>query len=250
MGIGERIRRRRVELGFTRNELAEKVHVTPSAVANYENNISIPKLELLISLMNTLEVDANYLYADYISNPTVKKVFRFEMNEEEQEALEKYRGLTENGKRLVRIVINEEYERVKSQRWVALQCYFPGVRKTNAGFLLQEYAKRVQVKGQHVPKGTNYYFQIQIDKYEPVFRKYDIIAISEEEASHNEIGMFCFKGICYIRTLYRKDGVCRLRALNVMEPDIEVEKEEELRCLGKVLGKIYGECKILDLDKE
>ena len=28
MGIGERIRRRRVELGFTRNELAEKVHVT------------------------------------------------------------------------------------------------------------------------------------------------------------------------------------------------------------------------------
>ena len=47
MGIGERIRRRRVELGFTRNELAEKVHVTPSAVANYENNISIPKLELL-----------------------------------------------------------------------------------------------------------------------------------------------------------------------------------------------------------
>ena len=43
------------------------------------------------------------------------------MNEEEQQALEKYRGLTENGKRLVRIVINEEYERVKSQEY-GLRC--------------------------------------------------------------------------------------------------------------------------------
>lgn len=43
MGIGERVRKRRVELGLTRNELAEKLHVTPSAVANYENNISVPK---------------------------------------------------------------------------------------------------------------------------------------------------------------------------------------------------------------
>lgn len=250
MGIGERIRRRRVELGVTRSELAEKVHITPSAVANYENNISIPKPELLISLMKTLEVDANYLYADYISASAPERVFSFELNKEEQDALEKYRGLTENGKRLVRIVINEEYERVKSRKWVDLQCYFPGVRKTNAGFLMQEYAKKIQVKEQNVPKGTHYCFQIQIDKYEPVFRKHDIIAISEKEASHNEIGMFCFKGVCYIRTLYRKDGVCRLRALNVMEPDIEVEKEEELRCLGKVLGKVYGECKILDLEKE
>ena len=34
MGIGERVRKRRVELGLTRNELVEKLHVTPSAVAN------------------------------------------------------------------------------------------------------------------------------------------------------------------------------------------------------------------------
>lgn len=61
MGIGERVRKRRVELGLTRNELAEKLHVTPSAVANYENNISVPKPELLISLMKNLGTDANYL---------------------------------------------------------------------------------------------------------------------------------------------------------------------------------------------
>lgn len=250
MGIGERVRKRRVELGLTRNELAEKLHVTPSAVANYENNISIPKPELLILLIESLKIDANYLYADYISDNLIEKNGHWNMSKEEQESIEKYRELTENGKRLVRIVINEEYERMMSQRWVMLECYFPGIRKRNAGFVLQEYARRIRVREQNIPEGTDYCFQIQIDKYEPVFRKKDILAVSASEAVHNEIGIFSFRDVCYIRTLYRKDGVCRLRALNVMEPDILVEKEEELQCLGKILGKIYGECEILDLDKE
>lgn len=35
-----------------------------------------------------------------------------------------------------------------------------------------------------------------------------------------------------------------------MEPDIVVEKEEELCCLGKILGKAYGEYEILHPEKE
>ena len=68
MGIGDKLRSRRLELGLTRNQLAHKVCVTPSAIANYENDISTPKTEILISLINTLGVDANYLYLDYLTN--------------------------------------------------------------------------------------------------------------------------------------------------------------------------------------
>ena len=42
MDIGNKLRFRRTELNITRNELAKKVHVTPSAIANYENGISYP----------------------------------------------------------------------------------------------------------------------------------------------------------------------------------------------------------------
>lgn len=93
MGIGERVRKRRVELGLTRNELAEKLHVTPSAVANYENNISVPKPELLISLMKNLGTDANYLYADYISDDLIEKNYKKNMSEEEQASVRKYGNL-------------------------------------------------------------------------------------------------------------------------------------------------------------
>lgn len=67
MGLGKRLQQRRIELNMTRSQLAHKLHVTPSAIANYENGISSPKPDILISLFGALEVDANYLFQDYIS---------------------------------------------------------------------------------------------------------------------------------------------------------------------------------------
>ena len=37
MKIGNQIRHRRTELNLSRGELANKIQVTPSAIANYEN---------------------------------------------------------------------------------------------------------------------------------------------------------------------------------------------------------------------
>ena len=58
MSLGDRLRQRRQEMGFTRPQLAAKICVTPSAIANYENGISTPKPDILISLINVVEVDA------------------------------------------------------------------------------------------------------------------------------------------------------------------------------------------------
>ena len=51
MSLGDRLRQRRQEMGLTRPQLAAKICVTPSAIANYENGISTPKPDILISLM-------------------------------------------------------------------------------------------------------------------------------------------------------------------------------------------------------
>lgn len=250
MGIGERIRRRRLELGFTRNELAERVRVTPSAIANYENDISNPKPDILIALFHTLEVDANYLYGDYLSDSVIRKIYGVPLTKEEEEAVKKYRHLTEDGKRLVRVVIDEEYERAMAQKWITLQCYLPGVRKLNMGFILQEYVRKIRIRETNIPEGTDFCFQIKIDRYEPVFRKDDVVAVCKEEVGHNDMGLFCLNGICYIRTLCIEENICRLRALNVMDEDIIVEKQDNLHCMGRIIGKVYGEFEIFESDKE
>ena len=64
MSIGTRIKQAREKKGLTRNELAKIVDVTPSAISNYENEISSPKEPILYKLMEALECDANYLFQD------------------------------------------------------------------------------------------------------------------------------------------------------------------------------------------
>lgn len=46
MKIGNQIRHRRTELNLSRGELANKIQVTPSAIANYENGISLSLIHI------------------------------------------------------------------------------------------------------------------------------------------------------------------------------------------------------------
>ena len=45
MGFGEQLRRRRKELGYSREDLAQKLGITGSAVGNYETGVSVPRGE-------------------------------------------------------------------------------------------------------------------------------------------------------------------------------------------------------------
>lgn len=240
MSIGDQLRSRRMELKLSRNQLAEKIQVTPSAIANYENGISYPKPAILLSLMLALKVDANYLFQDYLDDQMISRPCGDHLTSDEKNALMKYRHLTEHGKYLVRMVIDDEYARIQKNQCTTLPCYQSGMRKLHSGFIMSENPRNIQVPAEYLPLGTDFCFQIQIDGYEPIFQKYDVIALSYCPAEHNEMGIFYLNGICYIRTLFRNQDICRLCSLNVIDPVIEVSQKDDFHCVGKILGKVYG----------
>ena len=55
-------------------------------------------------LMNALEVDANYLYRDYLSSRTIQRLYRNVLRPEEKESILKYRELSESRKMEVLLV--------------------------------------------------------------------------------------------------------------------------------------------------
>ena len=142
MSLGDKLRQRRQEMGLTRPQLAAKICVTPSAIANYENGISTPKPDILISLINVLEVDANYMYSDYLGNSQIIKIYDHSLSSEEVDAIKKYRELSKEGKRLVRLIINEEYSRTTVGNQLTLPCYLPGLRKFS-------YTKQIRKRAHH-----------------------------------------------------------------------------------------------------
>ena len=92
------MRRRREELGLTRQQLADKLGVSVSAVGNYETGVSAPKEGVLLRLFDALDADPNYLY---------RGAFRHSLSfsDEERRMVEVYRSLPLTGRQTVHSVL-------------------------------------------------------------------------------------------------------------------------------------------------
>ena len=75
---------------MTQEELAKSVGVTKGAIGNYESEVSSPKEPILIKLMQVLQVDANYLYQDYMKTS--------ELSSDEKRLLTAYRAADSRAK--------------------------------------------------------------------------------------------------------------------------------------------------------
>ena len=133
---------------------------------------------------------------------------------------------------------------MNQSEYINLPFYRPGIRKAHSGFLFQDTNQTIRVRREHIPKDSDFCFRVLIDRYQPVFQKNDIMAVQRINASHNEIGLFWFNGIYYIRILSQEGSIRRLRSLNVIDPDIVVNEQDQLECIGKIHGKVYGNYEI------
>ena len=63
--IGQIIKHYREVFGFTQKQLAQKLGISPSAIANYELNYSYPRREILEKMAVVFNVSYNYLNTKY-----------------------------------------------------------------------------------------------------------------------------------------------------------------------------------------
>ena len=105
MGIGKRIKEARENLGLTQNELGELIGVTGSAITNYEKETSHPKETVMYKLIETLHVDANYLFQDVVN---IKKNTD-SISLSEIALIKKYRSLDEKAKDIIDTLLDKVY---------------------------------------------------------------------------------------------------------------------------------------------
>lgn len=106
MGIGKRIREARERIGLTQKELAHKIGVTSSAIANYENDTSHPKEPVLYSLIDALDIEPNFLFQDCV-NVSASNT----LTPEEYDLVLKFKKLDSYSKKVVLSIIELELER-------------------------------------------------------------------------------------------------------------------------------------------
>lgn len=64
--VGERIKKRREELGLTQERFAEKIGLTTGYISAVEQGKSFPRYEKLILIINGLETSADTIFYDVL----------------------------------------------------------------------------------------------------------------------------------------------------------------------------------------
>ena len=103
MSIGTRIKEQRLSLKLTQEELANQIGATKGAIANYENGVSSPKLDLMYKLFDALDCDANYLFQDEMND--LKDVA---LSASERIMIHNYRELDAHGREMVDFTLQKE----------------------------------------------------------------------------------------------------------------------------------------------
>lgn len=111
MAIGKRIKEARLKKSLTQEELAKIVGVTKGAIANYENNTSHPKEPVMYALIDALDVDANFLFQDFVKTTNTPIV----LSDSAQKLARDYDSLDAHGQHIVRLVADEELQRMEME---------------------------------------------------------------------------------------------------------------------------------------
>ena len=238
MSIGSRIKEARININLTQEELAYKIGVTKGAIANYENEVSVPKTDLLFKLFDALQCDANYLYQDEMK--ALKNEFVVTLSE--QKLIKKYRVLDSYGADLINTIVDKEYSRVMEQ---SLQLdevpapylytkteYLTGLSAGTGLFVFDDIPTQV-INVPEEYKDADFVIGVSGDSMQPTYSNGAKVAVKKCPCiDKGEIGVFMIDGSGYIKEL----GDGKLISHNKSFDDIELN--ENTVCIGRVLGVI------------
>ncbi len=232
MSLHAKIKERRIALKLNRAQLAKMIGVTPSAIANYENGVSAPKMELMPRLFQALKCDANYLFMD---NEDTLNTFA----PEERDLIDQFRTLDEFGKSVVIQSLEHEYQRCHSPIRVPMidLPFFQFAPSAGTGVYVPD---EVEMSYVSVPKtrqtnSADYVLQVNGKSMEPEYPDGSCVLVKKQEAVNiGEIGIFVIDGESYIKE-YRRNS---LHSLNPEFGEIYFDENQFIQCMGKVVGKL------------
>lgn len=236
MSLNSRIKERREALNMSRAELADIIGVTSSAIANYENGISSPKIELLYKLFEALKCDANYLYQD-----EMKEFTNETPSNDELIIIKKYRSLDSLDKKAIDVLLDTLSKRQSEQAAEFIQLESPMLlpyygRIVSAGtgqYVFDDIPpEMIEVESNHITMQADFAVGVNGDSMEPTYKDRDVLLIKKQPSVNiGEIGIFMIDGEAFVKEFAGEF----LKSHNDKYEDILVT--DQTICLGKVLGK-------------
>lgn len=236
--IKDKLRQLREQRGLSQAKIAEMLGVSPAAYSTYEMGTRDISSDKVVKLAKFYNVTTDYLYG-------VDDSSSLDIDVNELSIIKKYRTLDGYGKRMVDSALEIEYERctaTPAQEDQAAE-YKISIRHSTykvsagTGFELGEGDSwdKVEVPDTAETRKADFAITIKGRSMEPVYYDGDIVLVKEQAAVDvGEVGIFIINGSGYIK----RYGGDRLISVNAEYEDIFFADNDDIRCVGKVIGRV------------
>lgn len=233
MGL-EKINEYKKVNGLTNKKISEMTGISISSldkITSGENKN--PKLETIKLICSALGCSLN----DLVENSSAHTFFY----EQEKNIIQKYRNLDGHGKKMVNMVLTEEYARCTSEQEETEE--EPKIKikrsiyKVSAGhgFDLTDEDEWEEIEIPDTPEARKADFALIIkgNSMEPIYSDGETVLVKEQPAVDiGETGIYIINGSGFIK----KNGGDRLISINPYYDDILFSDGDMISCAGKVIG--------------
>ena len=235
--VGNIIRQQRQDKKISQQDLASYLGVGRTAIANWENGMARPDLDSIVPLCRALDISANTLFGIPDEN---------NLTETEQDHILLFRQLDAYQQRsvttLVQSIVENSYLAFRDH------CFRDYMRLDHvtdkvcagSGNPLENPRERdyLFVRRTENAEKADVVITVTGDSMEPTYSDGDDLLVEYTETLYpGEIGIFVVAGEGTVKE-YRQDGLHpHNAAYNVIHPN----EDDNMRCIGRVLGKVGSE---------
>lgn len=248
MAIGRRIKEARLKKSLTQEELAKIVGVTKGAIANYENNTSHPKENVMYALINALGVDANFLFQDFVETKKAPS-----LSDEAMKLADDYENrMDDRGRETVRAIADFEIARKKAQelreqaeaaeeiaprRMVEKLIYVNPAAAGTPLYAESDFERR-EFPEDEVPYGADFGIRISGRSMEPTVEDGAIVWVHKTlDMPNGTVGVFMLNDSAVCKRYFKEpDGAVRLESDNPEFGPVPVTEFDTFVPVGKVVG--------------
>ena len=235
------LKKGRSKSGYTQAQVAEMLGIKGNTLSGYETGASEPDIDTYLQLCKIYDLD----YVSILEKAyNLKPMDEIALSIDEQDHIKKYRSLDPLDKKAVDGLLDTlSHRQEQAKEFIEFEPpmllpYYGHIASAGTGqFVFDDIPpEMIEIENNHINMQADFAVGVNGDSMEPAYKDGDIVFVHKQEESvrPGEIGVFTLNGEGYMKRL----GDHTLESLNPKYPPILVANYDDLRCVGKVLGKL------------